>query len=340
MKRRHFIQSTLVATAVAPAVGISSVLTEQSTRLYGIPGSLTNGTTSVERFMLPISKSGVPVEGWLEYSRFCAFIEEIFSDEISANAFNENPSEFLKSRGMDGSSLVTNDANFSLLAAISQLPVRQAIVNRDYISVISYLKTAGVFSPVSLDEITKTVSDIVLNNKDLILSSLNVPRNQKLDLQTYKALLLSSEGNATPFDLAALSAFEDDNNTMLVIGAGVIVIAAVVAAVSVVAAVVMFTYATFVSKVSVHDPSQSSNSVGSLLYRSNLAAQRNVETAERLSRILGSNSIYNIERDNLVRMELSAFLSALKEHGLVEYEDNDLPGLLDATIMYTQKALK
>lgn len=343
MKRRRFIQSTLIAATVAPAAA-GSAASSTGTRLYGTPGSLTGGSRGADRFLLPISRAGVPVEGWLEFSRFSSLIEDLLLDPAASAEFNRNPSAFLKSRGMDGSDLVKNDANVALLIALSQPEVKQAVLSKDYRSVISYLQAAGTFSPVSTDALTRSVSQVIKRNRDSIVSELKLPPGTKLDIESYKALLTTSGGGATPLDAAALAAI-GGNNDALVLGAFALLVSAVLAAVGVHSAVVVFTWAAVVSSVKVegggddNEESRAARSYGDLLQRSDAGAQQNIEVAGRLAQLTGSVAVYDLTKDDLAKAELGAFFVAMKEHSLLDYDDVDLPGLVEATLLYTQKSL-
>ncbi len=345
MKRRRFIQSTLVAATVAPAAA-GSAASNASTRLYGTPGSLTGGAQGADRFLLPISRAGVPVEGWLEYSRFSALIEDLLQDRAASADFNRDPSAFLKARGMDGSELVKGDANVALLIAMSQPEVKQAVLDKDYRAVISYLQAAGTFSPVSTDALTQRVGKVIQLNRDSIASGLKIAPGTKLDLKTYEELLATSGGGATPLDAAALAAVGDNNDASLILGAFALVIAAVAAAVGVHSAVVAFTWLAIVSSVTVEgggedddEKSQAARSYGGLLQSSDPGAQHNIELAGRLAQLTGSTQVYELTKDELAKAELGAFFAAMKEHNLLNYDEVELPSLVAATLRYTQKSI-
>ncbi len=345
MKRRRFIQSALVAATAAPAAaGLAA--SNAGTRLYGEPGSLTGGSQGAARFMLPISRAGVPVEGWLEYSRFSALIEDLLKDRAASTAFNQDPAGFLKSRGMDGSELVKGDANVALLIAMSQPEVKQAVLDKDYRAVISYLQAAGTFSPVSTDALTKRVGNVIQHNRNEIASGLKLAPGTKLDLKTYKKLLASSNGGATPLDAAALAAVGDNNDASLLLGAFALVVAAVGAAVGVHSVVVAFTWLAIVSSVTVEgggedddEKSRSARAYGGLLQISDPGAQQNIEIAGRLAQLTGSPRVFELTKDELARAELGAFFAAMKEHSLLDYDEAELPDLVEATLGFTEKSI-
>lgn len=344
MKRRRFIQSSLVAATAAPAAaGLAA--SNASTRLYGEPGSLTGGAQGAARFMLPISRAGVPVEGWLEYSRFSALIEDLLKDRAASTAFNHDPAGYLKSRGMDGSELVKGDANVALLIAMSQPEVKQAVLDKDYKAVISYLQAAGTFSPVSTDALTQRVGHVIQHNRDAITSGLKLAPGTKLDLKTYKKLLASSTGGATPLDAAALAAIGDNNDASLILGAFALVVAAVGAAVGVHSVVVAFTWLAIVSSVTVEgdgeedEKSRSSRAYGGLLQSSDPGAQQNIEVAGRLAQLTGSPRVFELTKDELAKAELGAFFAAMKEHSLLDYDEAELPDLVEATLGFTEKSV-
>lgn len=344
MKRRRFIQSALVAATVAPATAGATV-SSAGKRLYGKPGSLTGGSHGADRLLLPISRAGVPAEGWLEYARFSALIEDLLLDRTASADFNRDPSAFLKTRGMDGSELVKSDVNVALLVAMSQSEVKQAVQDRDYRAVVSYLQAAGTFSPVSTDALTQRVGQIIQRNRDSIANELELTPGAKLDLKTYRTLLATSGGGATPLDTAALASLSDSSSTPEVLGAFAVVVAAVVAAVGVHSAVVAFTLAAIVSSVLVNGggednvESRTARPYGELLQRTDPGARQNLEVAARLARLTGSAGIYELTKDDLARAELSAFFAAMKEQHLLDYDDGELPDLVEATLLHTEKSV-
>ncbi|MGE6333135.1 radical SAM protein [Stenotrophomonas sp. NPDC077659] len=304
-----------------------------------------HGAQGAARFMLPISRAGVPVEGWLEYSRFSALIEDLLKDRAASTAFNQDPAGYLKSRGMDGSELVKGDANVALLIAMSQPEVKQAVLDKDYRAVISYLQAAGTFSPVSTDALTQRVGHVIQHNRDAITSGLKLAPGTKLDLKTYKELLASSTGGATPLDAAALAAIGDNNDASLILGAFALVVAAVGAAVGVHSVVVAFTWLAIVSSVTVEgdgdedEKSRSARAYGGLLQSSDPGAQQNIEVAGRLAQLTGSPRVFELTKDELAKAELGAFFAAMKEHRLLDYDEAELPDLVEATLGFTEKSV-
>lgn len=86
MKRRKFIQATLVGAAATASTGLA----KEGGRLYGTPGSVTpDGSVHIgEKFMLPLSRAGVPVEGWSKLGAATQLLEDVLASSESSAAFS------------------------------------------------------------------------------------------------------------------------------------------------------------------------------------------------------------------------------------------------------------
>ncbi|MCF5918672.1 hypothetical protein, partial [Xanthomonas perforans] len=75
MKRRKFIESSLAAGAVASSSG-GVVAADQAMRVFGQPASLTGGTanSAATKMLLPLSRGGMPTEGWDRWSKLTAAV--------------------------------------------------------------------------------------------------------------------------------------------------------------------------------------------------------------------------------------------------------------------------
>lgn len=58
-----------------------------------------------------------------------------------------------------------------------------------------------------------------------------------------------------------------------------------------------------------------------------------------MARLTGSAGIYELTKDDLARAELSAFFAAMKEQHLLDYDDGELPDLVEATLLHTEKSV-
>lgn len=133
MKRRKFIQSSLVAGAAAAApVGAAAI--EGTARVFGEPASLTGGTANVTvtKMLLPLSRGGMPAEGWDRWSRLSAAVVQMFSDPAQRGVFNSDPQKFLATVGYDAR--VLDAPTLSLLVALSAPEVQSAVHKKDYAS--------------------------------------------------------------------------------------------------------------------------------------------------------------------------------------------------------------
>ncbi|MFV1845391.1 hypothetical protein ACNJRW_04315 [Stenotrophomonas maltophilia] len=142
-----------------------------------------------------------------------------------------------------------------------------------------------------------------------------------------------------------MAAIGDNNDASLILGAFALVVAAIGAAVGVHSAVVAFTWLAIVSSVTVEgdgeddEKSRSSQAYGHLLQSSDPGAQQNIEVASRLAQLTGSPRVFELTRDELAKAELGAFFVAMKEHHLLDYDEVELPDLVEATLAFTEKSI-
>lgn len=131
MKRRKFIQASLLASALPATAG--------SVRLYGTPASVIPGGGQVgEKFLLPLSKTGLPASTWNEYAAVSQVIENVMGSKAESDIFFRSPSDYLRKHGLDASENTMVDESVIMLTCLTDPTVRGSIAQSDWDAVLEY----------------------------------------------------------------------------------------------------------------------------------------------------------------------------------------------------------
>lgn len=346
MKRRKFIQTSLVAGAAA-AVPAGAVAADGAARVFGEPASLTGGTVNATftKMLLPLSRGGMPAEGWDRWSRLSAAVVEMFSDPSQREAFNANPQKFLATVGYDSAAL--DAPTLALLVALSAPAVQDAVQSRDYVSLLDYLHASGALERPKPDALTQQMAKVLTGNLGIIKESLGVAPDAPLSADVVKKFVSSSVAQPSAADLAAIGNIAELVRVapgQAVVGAIAIAVAAVETAVGVHAVAVLFTYATFVSHVSVvgNQPAPSAVAVPAFsgqMSRLDPDICDSCNVAQRAAAMLGAPELYSEHAKLVIRNEVAAFLRAMQQVGLVSYEEQAFPTIVDAVYEYGMRTI-
>lgn len=347
MKRRDFIQSSLVTGVTLTTLGTAEAAEAAQGRVFGTPTSLTGGAANAERMMLPLSRGGMPVEGWNYWSRMLAAVEAIFSDPAQKARLHEHPEQFLTAMELDASGYTLTEPSFALLVALSDPLVQQAAESRDYASLLSLIEASGAMEKPSTDLLTQQLSTILRNNLAMIKERLKVAPGERIDVNVVKQIIESSDGAATPIDIAALSSMAQLVRSApgeLVVGAFALAVAAVETLVGVHAAAVLFTYAAVVNRVSVSGETMPYAISDSLIFNGALSKldpriEEGYEVASRAGKILGTPGLIDAHAKLVIRNEIAAFMRAMRSVELIDYDDSAFETIVDAIYQYGARTI-
>jgi|GEM_PF-1544352 len=351
MKRRKFIQSSLVAGAAATTpAGV--VAADQATRVFGQPASLTGGTanSTATKMLLPLSRGGMPTEGWDRWSKLTAAVVEMFSDSSQRKAFNTNPQKFLASFGYDSSAI--DAPTIALLVALSDPLVQSAALNKDYVSLLNYLHVAGALEKPKPDTLTKQMSKVLSNNLAMIKEALGLAPDAPLDAETVKRFVSSSASVPTAADLAAIGNIAQLVRVapgQAVAGSIAAVVAAVEAAVGVQVFAVLFNYVTFVTHTSVTGPSprkrpRPSQSMSAGIFTGQMSRLDpdicdSCTVAQRAAAMLGAPELYSEHAKLVIHNEVASFLRAMQQVGLIGFEESAFDTIVDTVYQYGMRTI-
>ncbi len=346
MKRRKFIQSSLVAAAAIATSGTAAAA-DKSARIFGQPTSLTGGTAnlSTAKMLLSLSRGGMPAVGWDHWSRLGAAIADTFADPTKRNEFNTNPAAYLAEFGFDTSDRTLDAPSLALLIALSDSTVQDAVFQKDYVRVLEYLQTAGAVQSPKPDVLTKQISTALAYNYEMIKEALGKQPFDVLDAATVRNFVAATDKPPTTADLAAIGNIAELIRIApggLAVGSFAVVVAAVEAAIGIHAAVVLFTVAAVVSSVTLVGTSPSSGQ--SLAFNGQLSRLDpticdSCDIAQRASAILGTPEIYSEHAKLVIRNEVTAFLRAMKQVGLISYEETAFDTIVDAVYLYGARTI-
>ncbi|KAB7628896.1 hypothetical protein [Stenotrophomonas rhizophila] len=343
MKRRKFIQSTLAVSAVASISG--TAVAAADTRVFGTPTSLTGGTdVNATRMLLPLSRSGMPAAGWDHWSKLSAAAVDMFSDEKKRSLFNTNPSRYLSTLGFDTSKETLDAPSLALLVALSDRDVQDAAKRGDYTQMLSYLQASGSLARPKEDVLTMKMQQALQSNKDMIRSVMDLAGDEYPDAETVLAFIKATDKPPTTADLAALASVAELLRTapgQAVVGAAVIVIAAVDAVVGVTVAVAAFTMVAVANKVLV-----AGNQLPAYNHVFNGQLSRldgdicdSCDVAHRAASILGAPGLYDEHAKLVIKNEVRSFLRAMRNVGLVTYDEDAFETIVEATYIYGMRSI-
>ncbi|QIE18955.1 hypothetical protein [Xanthomonas oryzae] len=353
MKRRKFIQSSLVAGAAAAPAGV--VAADQATRVFGQPASLTGGTanSTATKMLLPLSRGGMPAEGWDRWSKLTAAVVEMFYDPSQRKAFNANPQKFLASLGYDSNAM--DAPTLALLVALSDPLVQSAALNKDYVSLFNYLHAAGALEKPKPDVLTQQMSKVLSSNLAMIKEALGLTPDAPLDAETVKRFVSSSASVPTAADLAAIGSIAQLIRVapgQAVAGAFAVLVAAVEAAVGVQAALVLFNYVTFVTHFSVagrtRTPGMGGEGISQSMSAGIFTGQMSrldpdicdsCTVAQRAAAMLGAPELYSEHAKSVIRNEVVSFLRAMQRVGLIGFEESSFETVVDAVYQYGMRTI-
>ncbi|MBB4724461.1 MULTISPECIES: hypothetical protein [Xanthomonas] len=351
MKRRKFIQSSLAAGAVASSSG-GVVAADQAMRVFGQPASLTGGTanSAATKMLLPLSRGGMPTEGWDRWSKLTAAVVEMFSDPSQRRAFNNNPHKFLANLGYDSA---MEAPTLALLVALSDPLVQSAALEKDYISLLNYLHVAGALEKPKSDVLTQQMSKVLSSNLAIIKETLGLAPDAPLDAETVKRFVGASASVPTAADLAAIGNIAQLVRVapgQAVAGAIAAVVAAVEAAVGVQVVAVLFNYVTFVTHTSVTGatPSpgqpQTSQSMSTGIFTGQMSRLDpdicdSCTVAQRAAAMLGAPELYSEHAKLVIHNEVASFLRAMQQVGLIGFEESSFETIVDAVYQYGMRTI-
>src|SRR5579883_1534587 len=211
MKRRDFMKKGAMTIGAPLAVGAAG-------RLYGTPASIRPVDLSeLDKFKLPFSNFGVPVELWDSFSRVGKLWDDVLTDESKAKIFNSNPKAYFDAIGLDSSDKTFRDESVILLRTIAAPQAKEAIASGDYAALYSILSAAGVFELNEPSTLQQTVEKIFSDNYEEIKKSIS-SFHYTMDDAHQKSMLLSLNEagvQATSDDLVILKHLFGSNNGQL-----------------------------------------------------------------------------------------------------------------------------
>jgi len=337
-KRRNFIQATLMTPL---AVGV----TDASGRIHGTPSSIdpaAGAAIQTDKFILPLAHAGIPAEALTDLSKVSALVDSILTEDGSATAFFANPGRHFEQYGLDGSDATLVDPIITMLVALTDPSVKDALNNRNYALMFDCMSTAGVFEPRDPSLLQGLIQNIIAEHITEIRKAIGTERR----LSSYESqnsyfieILRSSGVTASEEDLAAVAYLLSpghlkrsemvsslDNSASRV----AVVLLLIVAAVLVVAVVI-----TEVSVVGIHPIVMSS--LNGELTKLDLSAMRNMRRAYRMAEITGDGQIQLHARREAIKEEVTAILTSLLNLQLIKIPKKNMSTVIDAVYRYACK---
>lgn len=347
MKRRKFIQSSLVASAATAVPG--AVVAAEGQRVFGTPTSLTGGTEAgATKMLLPLSRSGMPASGWAHWSKLSAAAVDMFTDEVKRAQFNQNPKAYLASIGFDTSQATLDASSLSLLVALSHPAVNEAVEARNYDQLLEYLQVSGALKRPSEDVLVDQLTTSLNSNLEMIRASLGMVADDPLYAEKVLRFVGATDRAPSTADLAAIGNIAELIRVapgQLVVGAAILVVAAIDAVVGVTVAVVVFTIAAVVNAVSVKtvgttDPNRvAQGPFNGQLSRLDPDICDSCDVAQRASAMLGTPGLFSAHEKLVIKNEVRAFLRALERVGLVRYEGDAFDTVAEAVYTYGMRTI-
>lgn len=351
MKRRKFIQTTLVASA-APLAAMSS------DRLYGTPGSvLPAGGEQLQKFMVPFAQSGLPTQGWNDFAGIASAIEGILNKPDEADAFRGNPRGYLTSKGLDASDSTLMDDSMRMLACLSDPIVQESITEGRYDQTLSYFEASGLFEPRDPSKLQQRVQDVIEQNMEEIASLIGgASGSLSIDQEKMLVEVLESTGaKITEDDFAIVAEIMKSAAVTPQVLVPVLVVVVIVAlAAAYIAAAVGVTVALMAGivvsvgvKLAVAASGTTRPKIASSekapfngsLARLDPVLIKNAERAIKMGRIMNSNGLEVHVLKQMIQEEVSAFMTALKKTNILTMDDQQLQLAVRATTAYSYRVI-
>lgn len=366
MKRRKFLQASLISTALPLPAGAE--------RLYGTPGSiLPNGGAIGEKFILPLSRAGAPSDTLRTLAATNQLLENVLTSSDEAEIFSENPKHYMQSLGLDVSDKTFQDDTIIMLTTLSHPDVRDSMASGDYGALFGYLRAAGLFEPRDPSNLQLQIKSIMQDNIEAIRAGIKQADSTPLDSEQKQLLLQVLEESgvyATEDDLAIVSQMISSNGmtvmsctavAMCAVAVGIA--ATVVTYVSVAVAVTIAIMAAVSVSVAAHmavtvggggggsggcgDPGvfcQIQSNPFAVPFTGNFAKldpalMRNTERALRLAAVGGHHGVKVHALREMIAEEVKAVVRAMQQIGLLALDKAQLSTATDAMTRYAYRTL-
>jgi hypothetical protein len=324
MKRRTFIQATLLAAPAAhAAVG---------DRLHGVPGSVSPQLLEgAPRLSLHLSRSGVPPQFWAQLDAVGQTVLDAMRSPDQGGALAADPAKFLQRHGVDASDITLQDESVRLAVTLADPAVQHAIAARDYAALLMRLEFAGVLRRVQPSRLQHQLESVLVRNTAEIRALLreraaSLPHSEQA---SFLALLGDDSRTATVDDLAAI-------REVLVLGMGTTRRAAVViATIAILISVVVSVAVALAVAVQVHVISAARALGGAARLDPDLIA--NHARVQRISALVGDSGLGVQALRDLTRAESTALVDAMHATGLVRIRAQDRDTIIEALTSYSLK---
>jgi hypothetical protein len=190
------------------------------------------------------------------------------------------------------------------------------------------------------------MQDALQSNIDMIRSVMEIEAGQSPDAASVLAFIKATDKPPTTADLAALASVAELLRTapgQVVAGAAVIVVAAVDAVVGVTVAVAAFTMVAVVNQVYVSDTPEIllpyNHVFNGQMSRLDGDICDGCDVAHRAAAILGAPGLYDEHAKLVIRNEIRSFLRAMRDVGLVTYDESAFETLVEATYIYGMRSI-
>lgn len=169
MKRRNFLKDGALLLGAPVAVG--------STRLYGTPASIQpRDIAEIEKFKLPLSRSGIPVELWDSLAKVSKLWESVLTDETESRAFHSDPAAYFSSIGLDASDRTLVDESVLLLRSMASPAVQESLAKSDYVTVYNELLRIGAMGQINPSRMQSRIEMVLRDNLDELKATVDALR--------------------------------------------------------------------------------------------------------------------------------------------------------------------
>jgi hypothetical protein len=348
MKRRKFIQASLLAGALPATAGTE--------RLYGTPASLTPGGGKVgDKFLLPLSRSGLPTSTWNEFAAVSQIIDNVVGSKTESDIFFKSPKNYLRTHGLDASDKTLVDKSVLMLTCLTDPVVQESVAKSDWDAVLEHYRAAGLLEnrdPALLQkQVLAAVEESSAEIAEIMKSQKMVLREEQ---EQFLLEFLEQSGHVpTEDDLATVAQIVSSGmasptacSVVTVCGAAVTVAVAVVVAV-VTLTLVSTTAASYVDVYAselVSNPSYGMSTEDETPFTGSIAKLdpvlvRNTTRAIRMGALLGAPGLQAHVVKSLINEEVRVFMTALQKANLFTANDEQLELAIRAVSAYSYRSI-
>lgn len=304
--------------------------------------------------ILPLANAGLPASELTEISRVSGLLENVLTDAAEASSFYASPARYFAAHGLDGSDRTLADSTVSMIVALADPAVKEALDTGDYPRLFHYMTAAGIFERRDPSLLQQRVQTAIESNARQITNMIGstgfveLTGEQKGDML---AVLQDGGFVATENDLAIaaqlLSATRDVTiaacSAMAACFVGIALLVALYVSIAIAVTISILASISISLSAAVVVLANGKRSSDLMTFngqfvRLDPVAVRNTQRTFQLAAISGDTGLQLHAMRSTIREEVTAVLASLSNLHLVDIPPVHMPLAIEAVYNYACKA--